>query len=203
MSTWHKQALSRLSTLDALSDGMSTSPTPHFGTRGNVSHVSHLKLATSNTSPKPQLDQPFYSTHGSLLLGAWWALWGLAGFAMIAQGGGGGWMAFSLFGLLAMLRQSSNLLVVSNRSLLIRDGVAGGRTRIFTCSDIDDVWVHQSLLGRWLDYGRVGMRNSQNDIVWSPVLAHPFAAKNAIVLAVTGRRPVGIPPSQQTPLRGI
>ena len=203
MSTWHKHALTRLSTLDALSDGMSTSPLPEFGTRGNVARVSHLKLAVSNAIPKPQLDQPFFSTHGSPLLGVWWALWSLAGFAMITQGGGGGWMAFSLFGLLAMLRQSSNLLVVSNRTLLLRDGIAGGRTRLFACADIDDVWVHQSLLGRWLDYGRIGLRSSQNDIVWSPVIAHPFAAKNAVVMAVTGRRPVGIPPSQQTPLTGI
>lgn len=203
MSTWQKQALTRLSTLDALSDGMSTSPLPEFGTRGNVARVSHLKLAASNAIAKPQLDQPFFSTHGSLLLGAWWALWSLAGFTMISQGGGGGWMAFSLFGLLAMLRQSSNLLVVSNRTLLLRDGIAGGRTRLFTCADIDDVWVHQSLLGRWLDYGRIGLRSNQNAIVWSPVIARPFAAKNAIVMAVTGRRPVGIPPSQQTPLKGI
>lgn len=203
MSTWRNQAITSLDKLSALSDGMQMSPLPAFGPRGNVSTVTHLKLAASNAHPKPQLDTPFFSTHGSLLLGAWWALWAMAGFAMITQGGGGGWMAFSLFGLLAMLRQSSNLLIVSNRTLLIRDGIAGGRTRVFACIDIDDVWVHQSLLGRWLDYGRVGMRNSKHDIVWSPVLAHPVAAKNAIVLAVTGRRPVGIPPSEQTSLRGI
>jgi len=122
MSAWHKQALNRLSTLDALSDGMSASPLPQFGTRGNVARVNNLRLASVNVAVKPSLDQPLYWTHGSALLGAWWALWSLLGFAMIAQGGGGGWMAFSLFGLLAMLRQSSNLIVISSQTLLLRDG---------------------------------------------------------------------------------
>lgn len=203
MSTWRKQALSRLGSLDALSDGMSASPLPEFGPRGNVARIAHLRLATSNSEVKPRLDQPLYWTHGSALLGACWALWGLLGFAMIAQGGGGGWMAFSLFGLLAMLRQSSNLLVISNRMLLLRDGIAGGRTRLYACADIADVWVHQSLLGRWFDHGRIGLRSEQGEIVWSPVVTRPYEAKNAIVMAVTGRRPIGIPPHLQTPLSGL
>lgn len=203
MSTWRKQALSRLGSLDALSDGMSASPLPEFGTRGNVSRIAHLRLVTSNAEVKPRRDQPLYWTHGSALLGAWWALWGLLGFAMIAQGGGGGWMAFSLFGLLAMLRQSSNLVVISSRTLLLRDGIAGGRTRLFACADIADVWVHQSMLGRWLDHGRIGLRSEQGEIIWSPVVTRPYEAKNAIVMAVTGRRPVGIPPHLQSPLTGV
>lgn len=203
MSAWRKQALNRLSTLDALSDGMSVSPLPQFGTRGNVARVNHLKLASVNTDLRLSLDQPLYWTHGSALLGACWALWGLLGLAMIAQGGGGGWMAFSLFGLLAMLRQSSNLVVISNQTLLLRDGIAGGRTRVYACASIADVWVHQSLLGRWLDHGRIGLRSEQGEVVWSPVVTRPYDAKNAIVMAVTGRRPVGIPPHLQAPLTGI
>ncbi len=203
MSTWRKQALHSLDTLDALGDGMSASPLPQFGTRGSVARVSHLRLATSNADLKPHLDQPAYSAHGSALLGACWALWGLLGFAMISQGGGGGWMAFSLFGLLAMLRQSSNLLLISNGTLLLRDGIAGRRTRLYACTTIADVWVHQSLLGRWLDHGRIGMRSELGEIVWSPVLTRPYEAKNAIVMAVTGRRPVGIPPHLQSPLTGV
>lgn len=203
MSTWRKQALHSLDTLDSLSDGMSVSPPPAFGIRGSAARLSHLRLAASNTDIQPRLDQPAYSAHGSALLGACWALWGLLGFAMIAQGGGGGWMAFSLFGLLAMLRQSSNLLVISNRTLLMRDGIAGRRTRRYACTDIADVWVHQSLLGRWLDHGRIGLRSEQGEIVWSPVITRPYDAKNALVMAVTGRRPVGIPPHLQTPLSGL
>lgn len=203
MSAWRKQALTRLGTLDALSDGMSVSPLPQFGTRGNVSRVNHLRLAAVTAEARPRLEQPLYCTHGSALLGAWWALWGLLGFAMIAQGGGGGWMAFSLFGLLAMLRQSSNLVVISNHTLLLRDGIAGGRTRLYACTSIADVWVHQSLLGRWLDHGRIGLRSEQGEIVWSPVVTRPYEAKNAIVMAVTGRRPIGIPPHLQSPLTGV
>lgn len=202
MTTWRKQALHSLDTLDALGDGMSTSPEPRFGTRGNTARLSPLRLAASNAHIKPQLDQPAYSARGSLLLGACWGLWGLTGFAMISQGGGGGWMAFSLFGLLAMLRQSSNLLLISNRTLLLRDGIAGRRTRHYACSTIADVWVHQSLPGRWLDHGRIGLRSEQGEIIWSPVIARPYEAKNALVMAVTGRRPVGIPPHLQTPLSG-
>jgi len=202
MTTWRKQALHGLDTLDALGDGMPASPLPQFGPRGNVARISHLRLAASNDNLKPQLDQPVYTAHGSAILGACWALWGLLGFAMIAQGGGGGWMAFSLFGLLGMLRQSSNLLVVAHGSLLLRDGIAGRRTRHFSCADIADVWVHQSLTGRWLDHGRIGLRSTRGDIVWSPVVTRPYEAKNALVMAVTGRRPVGIPPHLQTPLSG-
>jgi len=202
MSTWRKHARHSLDSLDALGDGMSTSPEPQFGIRGNTAQLSHLRLASSNVRIKPQLDQPAYAAHGSLLLGACWGLWGLLGFAMISQGGGGGWMAFSLFGLLAMLRQSSNLVLIANRSLLLRDGIAGRRTRLYACSSIADVWVHQSLTGRWLDHGRLGLRTEQGDIIWSPVITRPYDAKNALVMAVTGRRPVGIPPHLQTPLSG-
>ena len=203
MSTWRKQALNHLGSLDALSDGMSASPLPQFGPRGNVARVTPLRLASSTAEAKPNLEQPPYWTRGSALLGACWALWGLFGFAMIAQGGGGGWMAFSLFGLLGMLRQSSNLVIISNRTLLLRDGIAGGRTRLYACDDIADIWVHQSLLGRWLDHGRIGLRPAQGEIIWSPVVTRPYEAKNAIVMAVTGRRPIGIPPHLQTPLTGI
>jgi len=203
MSTWRKQALNHLGSLDALSDGMSASPLPQFGPRGNVARINHLRLAASNIDAKSELDQPPYWTRGSMLLGAGWALWGLGGFAMIAQGGGGGWMAFSLFGLLGTLRQSSNLLIISNRTLLLRDGIAGGRTRLYACADIADVWVHQSMFGRWLDHGRIGLRSEQGEIIWSPVVTRPYDAKNAIVMAVTGRRPVGIPPHLQSPLTGV
>ena len=58
MSAWQKQALNRLSTLNALSDGMSASPLPQFGTRGNVARINHLRLASINTDAKPSLDQP-------------------------------------------------------------------------------------------------------------------------------------------------
>lgn len=203
MSAWQKQALNRLSTLNALSDGMSASPLPQFGTRGNVARINHLRLASINTDAKPSLDQPLYWTHGSALLGAWWALWGLLGFAMIAQGGGGGWMAFSLFGLLAMLRQSSNLIVISNQTLMLRDGIAGGRTRVYASTSMADVWVHQSLLGRWLNHGRIGLRSEHGEIIWSPVVTKPYEAKHAMVMAITGRRPIGIPPHLQSPLTGV
>lgn len=205
MSTWRKQALQGLDTLDALGDGMPASPLPTFGTRGSVVHMPHLRLAASNDHPrpKPALEQPAYTAHGSPALGSFWALWGLFGLAMIAQGGGGGWMAFSLFGLLGMFRQSSNLLVIAHGSLMLRDGIAGCRTRLIPCATIADVWVHQSLTGRWLDHGRIGLRTEQGSILWSPVVTRPYEAKHALVMAVTGRRPIGIPPHLQTPLTGV
>ena len=165
--------------------------------------IGNMRRAFDADETRRILEQPPYWTRGSALLVACWALWGLFGFAMIAQGGGGGWMAFSLFGLLGMLRQSSNLVIISNRTLLLRDGIAGGRTRLYACDDIADIWVHQSLLGRWLDHGRIGLRLAQGEIIWSPVVTRPYEAKNAIVMAVTGRRPIGIPPHLQTPLTGI
>mgnify|MGYP006875373089 FL=1 len=70
----------------------------------------------------------------------------------------------------------------------LRDGIAGRSDRSITANDIEYVWVRQGQIARLFDFGRLGMRLRSGEIVWSPVVSHPYMAKSAVSEAVSGRR---------------
>lgn len=195
MQRLRKHADRGLRVLDTITDGPPSGRHPVLTTRGAIERLDTPAGIRGERAPAI-----IYAASGSVAIAVAWAGWVLFCAAMIAEGGGGGWVAWLCLGLLGSLRQASNQITISTYGVSIRDGVAGHRDRLVAYTDIDAVWASRSLLGRWFGYGRIGLHLKNDEVVWGPVIHAPYAAKQAVVQAVTGRRPLLLPAGQQLPL---
>ena len=186
MSKWHEQAGRRIRALESLTDGMPAGSPPQFGTRGPAEHLAPVYPIRPAGRTAPELH--LCTTQGSWAVALAWMVWSAFGLWMILRGGGGGWILWLYVGALGVLRQTSTLVAVTTRQVRLRDGIAGRSDRSITANDIEYVWVRQGQIARLFDFGRLGMRLRSGEIVWSPVVSHPYMAKSAVSEAVSGRR---------------
>lgn len=206
MYDWRTQAKKGVDAFELLGDGPLAYTPPQSGTRGAAIPVKRLIGLPSTGQPALQKSEPLlmHVAHGSWAIGLAWLLWSTFGLCMILQErGGGNWMLWFALGIPGWLCQSRNQVVVSSCDLFIRRGLSGDADRRLMMADITDVWVSQGTWGRLFEFGRIGVRLTDGDVVWSPLLNNPVAAKHAIVMAVTGRKPPVLPPHQQSILHNI
>jgi len=196
---WHTdmQGLRRhadrgLKVLDTLTDAPPSGDHPALTTRGAVERLD--PPAVSQERQPPAI---IHVARGSGAVALAWAAWILLCALMIAGGGGGGWIAWLCLGLLGSLRQVSNQVIISTYGVSLRDGVAGHRNRLIPHTDIQAVWASRGLFGRWLGFGRIGLLLRSGEVVWGPAIRAPYAAKQAVIQAVTGRRPLLLPAARQ------
>lgn len=207
MSSWQEHAKKGVKAFEILGDGPVMSEAPSTGTRSASTPVRRLTLVTPMSAPSPSAAQPApritHVAHGSWAMGLGWMLWSAFGIAMVLQSrGGGAWLLWFAIGIPGWLCQSRNQIIVASHELLIRRGLTGDSDRLVDIHEITDVWAQQGLWGRLLDTGRIGLRLQDGQVVWGPLINDPVAAKHAVVAAVTGRAPLGIPPHLQEELRG-
>lgn len=195
MQRLQKHAHRGLKVLDTLTDGSYSGRHPGMGTRSPVERLAPLSAHADKRTPAL-----IYAASGSVTIALAWLLWVLLGAIMIARGGGGGWVALLSLGLLGCLRQASNQITISTCGVSLRDGVAGHHDRHVAHADIDAVWASRSLLGRWFGYGRIGLHLKSGEVILGPVIHAPYTAKQAVVQAVTGRRSLLLPHTQQLPI---
>jgi len=210
MNNWRTQAKKGVDAFGILGDGPPIPDTPRSGTRGPTIAVRRLQLVQPGMSPSQTRAQEqhrlrlHHVAHGSWAVGLGWMLWSAFGISMILQEkGGGSWLVWFAVGIPGWLCQSRNQIIVSSRELLIRRGLSGDHDRCISTADISDIWARQGFWGRLLDCGRIGLRLNSGEVVWGPLTNDPITTKHAIVAAVTGSQPPGIPPHLQEPLRGL
>lgn len=181
-----------LRVLDTITDGPPSGKHPNLDTRAAID-----RLGTHDLKPSDRAPAIIYAASGSMAIAGVWVAWILVSAVMIADGGGGAWVAWFCLGLLGCLRQASNQVTISTYGVSLRDGVAGHRDRHVAYTDIDAVWASRSTLGRWFNYGRIGLHLKNGEVIWGPIIHAPYAAKHAVVQAVTGRRSLLLPVGQQ------
>ncbi len=75
---------------------------------------------------------------------------------------------------------STSELVVTDRRVLIKTGALERQTLEMFVWKIESVGVHQSFLGRLLDYGTVVIRGTGGSEEPFPTIAHPIEFRNAV-----------------------
>ncbi|REH40453.1 PH (Pleckstrin Homology) domain-containing protein [Paraperlucidibaca baekdonensis] len=182
MSHWQIASRS-LRALEAITDGLPAGKAPRFDTRGPTERLHEISSNTSNTLS----DGDSYVATGAWPIAAFWGTHSALAMAGVLAGGGGGWLLWMAIGLFGVLRQTSNVVRVNPRRILVREGLAGRAERHIALTQLSAVWVQQGRFGRSLNIGRVGMQLTTGEVVWGPVIAHPTQTKRAIANAV-GRR---------------
>ena len=143
-----------LRVLDTITDGPPSGKHPNLDTRAAID-----RLGTHDLKPSDRAPAIICAASGSMAIAGVWVAWILVSAVMIADGGGGAWVAWFCLGLLGCLRQASNQVTISTYGVSLRDGVAGHRDRHVAYTDIDAVWASRSTLGRWFNYGRIGLHH--------------------------------------------
>lgn len=203
MSIWRDHARNGIKALDSLTDGPPQSELPDFGPRGATERLDHLTLISSREHPQAKPFTILHTARGSAPIVLAWAVWCAFGIWMIVRSGGGGaWMLWFGLGIPGFLCHNRNLMIVTSHGLLIRRGITSHRDIGVNFADMADIWARQGLWGRIFNWGRVGMRLRSGEVVWGPLVDDPWAAKNAIVTAATGRRPLGLASEERIELTG-
>lgn len=79
----------------------------------------------------------------------------------------------------------STEIVVSNRRILVRFGIWSTTQTELESRRIAGVLVHQSPLGRLLDYGWVRVQGFSGDLIMIPLMMHPHKVQQAISTATS------------------
>lgn len=94
-----------------------------------------------------------------------------------------GWFALPLPILILIppaVQFATSELVVTNRRVLIKTGAINRQTLEMFISKVESVGVHQSFLGRFLDYGTVIIRGTGGSDEPFQLIAHPIHFRNAV-----------------------
>ena len=94
-----------------------------------------------------------------------------------------GWFALPLPSLILIppaVQFATSELVVTNRRVLIKTGAVNRQTLEMFISKVESVGVHQSFLGRLLDYGTVIIRGTGGSDEPFQLIAHPIHFRNAV-----------------------
>jgi hypothetical protein len=94
-----------------------------------------------------------------------------------------GWFALPLPMLILIppaVQFASSELVVTNRRVLIKTGAVNRQTLEMFISKVESVGVHQSFLGRLLDYGTVIIRGTGGSDEPFQMIARPIEFRNAV-----------------------
>lgn len=94
-----------------------------------------------------------------------------------------GWFALPLPMLILIppaVQFATSELVVTNRRVLIKTGAVNRQTLEMFISKVESVGVHQSFLGRFLDYGTVIIRGTGGSDEPFQLIAHPIHFRNAV-----------------------
>lgn len=105
-----------------------------------------------------------------------------------------GWFALPLPMLLLLpptVAYVSSELVVTNRRVLVKTGAVERQTLEMFVSKIESVAVHQTFLGRMLDYGTVIIRGTGGSDEPFRTIAHPIEFRNCIQRLQGGELPGG------------
>lgn len=94
-----------------------------------------------------------------------------------------GWFALPLPMLILIppaVQFGTNELVVTNRRVLIKTGAINRQTLEMFISKVESVGVHQSVIGRMLDYGTVIIRGTGGSDEPFQMIARPIPFRNAV-----------------------
>jgi hypothetical protein len=94
-----------------------------------------------------------------------------------------GWFALPLPILILIapaVQFATSELVVTNRRVLIKTGAVNRQTLEMFISKVESVGVHQSFVGRLLDYGTVIIRGTGGSDEPFQMIAHPIQFRNAV-----------------------
>jgi uncharacterized membrane protein YdbT with pleckstrin-like domain len=89
--------------------------------------------------------------------------------------------AVGLYALIrAWLRRWGTEIAVTDRRVIYKSGVISRRTIEMNMQQIESVDVDQTLFGRILDYGDIGVHGTGGDVDPFRLIAHPLAIRTAI-----------------------
>ena len=166
----------------------SAAPLPSVGASGERHSLGSYVGATIAPDEKP-----LYKTNVHPIVFARSAGLGLLAFFFLAIPFGLGVQAFTSshlgwfalpFPMLLLIPPTlvfaSSELVITSSRVLIKTGYLHRETREMFVARIESVSVHQSVLGRLLDYGTVTIRGTGGSEETFASIAHPLAFRNAV-----------------------
>lgn len=177
---WQKTS-NRIRSWLSITEGLPNGEAPDFSLRGPVEHI-HIKSLPAQ-SDRPLDDVTLFNGAGSQAMAIFWMANAAFALMHVIKGGNGLWLVWMGLTTLFLLRQTTNIMNISTQKITLRTGLLGYREIVVPLCTVNAIWVQQGVMGRLLDVGRVGLRQQNGDIVWSPVLSHPLDAKAAVLLA--------------------
>lgn len=114
---------------------------------------------------------------------SWWAVWHLlfAGVVLLPAFGIG--LVFLVW---AWIRVKSTELAITNKRVIAKFGFISRNTMEIAIQKVEGIQVHQSLLGRMLDYGTLIVSGTGTSHAPIPSISDPMAFRRAFLEAQEG-----------------